>query len=254
MTLVWRPGYTWNETVWNPSMISASLWLDAADTSTVTTVSGAVSQWNDKSGNARHATQSTAGNRPAYTNAGLNSKNVLTFTAASSHFLNIPTISLTDNNTFVASVYQRTSAGVKSIDIGDAGTPGDYANYWFDDNILYSLLRGTGSQFGTHGSASTATGGFINVVARNNTGTQAWRNGSALGTRQQSGATENRQFTVVGRVSSVYHTGYIAEIIVGRFDISDTDRQKIEGYLAHKWGLEASLPAGHPYKTTGPTP
>jgi hypothetical protein len=46
--LVLKKEFTWNETVWNPSMISTALWLDAADASTVTTVSGAVSQWNDK--------------------------------------------------------------------------------------------------------------------------------------------------------------------------------------------------------------
>jgi hypothetical protein len=30
------------------------------------------------------------------------------------------------------------------------------------------------------------------------------------------------------------------------------DRQKIEGYLAHKWSLQGLLPAGHPYKSTAP--
>ncbi len=30
------------------------------------------------------------------------------------------------------------------------------------------------------------------------------------------------------------------------------DRQKIEGYLAHKWSLQSLLPAGHPYKSTVP--
>jgi hypothetical protein len=31
-----------------------------------------------------------------------------------------------------------------------------------------------------------------------------------------------------------------------------TDFQKAEGYLAHKWGLEANLPVGHPYKSVAP--
>jgi hypothetical protein len=31
-----------------------------------------------------------------------------------------------------------------------------------------------------------------------------------------------------------------------------TDFQKAEGYLAHKWGLEGSLPVGHPYKSVAP--
>lgn len=46
--------------------------------------------------------------------------------------------------------------------------------------------------------------------------------------------------------------GYIAEFIVINQTVSDGNRQIIEGYLAHKWGLTGSLPAVHPYKTTSP--
>ena len=34
---------------------------------------------------------------------------------------------------------------------------------------------------------------------------------------------------------------------------STDDRQRLEGYLAHKWALTGSLPADHPYKSTAPT-
>ena len=33
----------------------------------------------------------------------------------------------------------------------------------------------------------------------------------------------------------------------------DSSIQEVEGYLAHKWGLEGSLPADHPYKNATPT-
>ena len=32
-----------------------------------------------------------------------------------------------------------------------------------------------------------------------------------------------------------------------------SDREKLEGYLAWKWGLQANLPAGHTYKSAAPT-
>lgn len=35
---------------------------------------------------------------------------------------------------------------------------------------------------------------------------------------------------------------------------SSTDREKLEGYLAHKHSLTSLLPSSHPYKTTPPTP
>jgi hypothetical protein len=30
------------------------------------------------------------------------------------------------------------------------------------------------------------------------------------------------------------------------------DRRRLEGWLAHKWGLTARLPAAHPYKSIAP--
>ena len=40
--------------------------------------------------------------------------------------------------------------------------------------------------------------------------------------------------------------------MIGLVAIPTTERQNIEGYLAHKWGLTSSLPNAHPYKSTQP--
>jgi hypothetical protein len=42
------------------------------------------------------------------------------------------------------------------------------------------------------------------------------------------------------------------EIIVYDGIMTSLQRQQIEGYLAWKWGIQANLPAGHPYKTAAP--
>ena len=34
--------------------------------------------------------------------------------------------------------------------------------------------------------------------------------------------------------------------------LPDATRQKVEGYLAHKWGLSGNLPSNHPYKIGHP--
>ena len=47
-------------------------------------------------------------------------------------------------------------------------------------------------------------------------------------------------------------TYYPFEILMFNQYLGDTDRQKIEGYLAWKWGLQTSLPVGHPYKSAAP--
>jgi hypothetical protein len=82
--------------------------------------------------------------------------------------------------------------------------------------------------------------------------------GVSLATRESVGvpatsiATGNlmvgvRRFSFVGAFD-----GEIAEILCYQGDVGESDRQKIEGYLAHKYGLADNLPAAHPYKNTVP--
>ena len=46
--------------------------------------------------------------------------------------------------------------------------------------------------------------------------------------------------------------GDLAELIVTRTAPTTDERQRIEGYLAHKWGLAANLPSAHPYNVAAP--
>jgi hypothetical protein len=61
------------------SVPNLALWLDASDTSTITHVANAVSQWNDKSGNANHAVQATGTKQPTTNTRTLNGLNVIDF-------------------------------------------------------------------------------------------------------------------------------------------------------------------------------
>jgi hypothetical protein len=47
--------------------------------------------------------------------------------------------------------------------------------------------------------------------------------------------------------------GFMAEIVICDAKLGDADREKLEGYLAWKWGLESELPENHPYRTEPPT-
>jgi hypothetical protein len=44
----------------------------------------------------------------------------------------------------------------------------------------------------------------------------------------------------------------IKELVVFNSKLDTAGRQKMEGYLAWKWGLVAALPADHPYKDVPP--
>ena len=56
-----------NAVAWTPASLGSSLalWLDASDASTITSTGGLVSEWRDKSGNSRHATQATSAYQPS---------------------------------------------------------------------------------------------------------------------------------------------------------------------------------------------
>jgi hypothetical protein len=79
-------------------------------------------------------------------------------------------------------------------------------------------------------------------------------NGSTLATSTTTFGTITTTVTSVGYLysggltTSAFWLGDIAEIVVGIL----ADRQRHEGYLAHKWGLTANLPNDHPYKNNAP--
>jgi hypothetical protein len=247
MTLNVQPGFLWNDSIWNPSMISTALWLDAADASTVTTVSGAVSQWNDKSGNGRNATQATAANRPVLSSNQLNGLPVVTFSQPSNQWLNM---TLNDfQSTFI--VYT------------DSNTLGY-------DTALGCLFSSGAPYHGASTSSAIFDASFTHAQTLNG---QNFANGTSIG----NGTTYSRPATatIFSFIATAPYTaingmrfigrdsgggaerainGLIAELVVLPGAPTTLNRQKLEGYLAHKWGLEANLPVGHPYKTTGPTP
>ena len=49
-------------------------------------------------------------------------------------------------------------------------------------------------------------------------------------------------------INSREFRGHFAEIIAFNSKLPDATRQKVEGYLAHKWGLVGNLPSNHPYR------
>ena len=87
----------------------------------------------------------------------------------------------------------------------------------------------------------------------------SWANGSQIQTARAISAytTRNNAALFVGTgslpITNEAYDGLIVEVILVDAAASSDTRQRIEGYLAHKWGLAGSLPAGHPYKSAAPT-
>jgi hypothetical protein len=273
---------TGKASLWTPAQITTALWLDAADTATVTTVSSAVSQWNDKSGNARHATQSTSGSRPTLTSSGLNGLGVVTFdgtddwltagAAADWAFLNgtggAEVVFLIKPGT---SSDPNTLYGLYNTNNGTVNNTGSYIIY--DDRS--SASRNNACAFATTTSGTAIVSDPSNLLMPNqpsilnvvldlgnltaSSKVSNYVNGTFFAGNNTSvtSPVTGTPFSAlhIGRFSSAlfYLSGYIAEIIISSSILSASNRERIEGYLAHKWGLTANLPVGHPYKSAAPT-
>jgi len=72
---------------WTPASVATDFWFDADNAGSITASGGAVSQWNDLSGNARHATQATGGLKFTDTASVQNSKHGLLSVNANGTFM-----------------------------------------------------------------------------------------------------------------------------------------------------------------------
>ena len=86
-----------------------------------------------------------------------------------------------------------------------------------------------------------------------------WQNGTLVASTAFSNgtATAPTQLGIseyFGTFGVAPYIGDVAEIIYYSVSLSNPQRQQVEGYLAWKWGLKASLPSSHPYKLFPPSP
>ena len=259
--------FTWNESVWNPSMIQTALWLDAADASTITLNGSTVSQWNDKSGNTRHASQATTANQPIISNTGLNSKRSVNFDGNGDNLV-LPTGFLNGTAAFSVAFTMLAPPQLNDAVFGPS-TANSTGLELVCTNVASfpTLARINGVNKITSGLWSTNSQPTISVLQADASSTAGWLNGATVSAVSASGIAAlnfNGVYSIGtysgnGNQGNNSGTTVSAQMNLGEFIISTavwsiSDRQRIEGYLAHKWGLTANLPAGHPYKTVGPTP
>lgn len=252
---------------WTPAALGSALalWLDAADASTITLNGSTVSQWRDKSGNARHASQPTAANQPTYTASAFAGKPGLTFDGVDDNLA--VNYNYAGNQATLYAVVSRLPGGsteqfVFSSYGGTNGTP-LLAPMWA---LGFNLV--TGTNWATYGNATFLSGGvtlttdgtpFALGLVSDISGSvlDAYTNGTRTGQygaapRYTLGGARNFIGAEVNGASR-FLSGRVSEIIQTETVLSTTDRERLEGYLAWKWGLEANLPSGHPFRNTPPT-
>lgn len=239
---------------WTPSDISPGLWLDADDNSAITLNGTTVSQWNDKSGFNRHAT-ALATAQPTATDAGLNGRRVVTFDG-STDVLNVDldflagvshSAFVVTKPTIYSNIYgaANSNAGANSLHVGFSSAANYRMNFWGND-----YAPAVSSNFAA-GSAN-----IMNYVWTAGTSKQILANGKSEGISTSPVPGTIGTMSGGGRIGRTTGHGFfggdIAEFVVVTGAVSAADRQKMEGYLAHKWGTTARLDAAHPYKTNSP--
>lgn len=236
---------------WTPEVISSSLWLDSEDSSSLTFNGMTISQWRDKSGNNRHATQTTAAYQPYYEVNGISGKPCLNYNLDGHRLALDSNISITDNMS-VFSVFRRASSGIWSIDVG-----GNQINnrphgfIWGTTNFMYNGL-GTGIiDDSIFAGNRLESGNFIAQTRRTSSIAQVWVNGTKVGA-DKTPLTTSSTLNWIGYRTVQSHNGFLGEVVIINNDITTEIRQKMEGYLAHKWNLTSSLPLDHPYKNDKP--
>lgn len=250
--------------LWTPAATTTALWLDAADASTVTTVGGNVSQWNDKSGNSRNVTQGTAASRPAYTSAGLNNLNVITFDGTADTLINTSAAmqrGVSGTTVYVVARPGSNTAAQKGIlqVVNSGGGSRTFVYYDTSAGFTAAGRRVTADSFQSQTGAAYSSGVNLAAARYDYAGATLtlFENGTQTGTRtfQTAGSVDNDAGALyIGATSApaAFWNGIICEIIAIHSASDTTSRQRIEGYLAHKWGLTASLPGGHPFLTFPP--
>ncbi len=243
-------------------------WLDAQDTGTFTWNNGYLSGWTDKSSNAYACTQSTASNQPFYTGSNV------AFGGTSNAYLTIPQAAINNAATYsIFLVVNPISAtnwilskqydGVNSYNIlsmtnttnsgGNNTTGTSQYLYWHTYNTATTvnssnaLATNTVQLIGLHYdgttltmnrnattlSATAATANIVNQTGATNANIGAWIQGVTF---NNPGITNFQ----------------LSELLFYNGTLTTEQRQQVEGYLAWKWNLQASLSNDHPYLVRNP--
>jgi hypothetical protein len=248
--------FTWNETVWNPSMISTALWLDAADASTITESSGAVSQWNDKSGNGRHLAQADANFRPLLVSNSFNNRPSLQFDGIDDRLANTA-VGLPQGASArsLFAVYRPNRTTDSNGICGQGGTAATATWYMLQFREFLGDPYFAGFSRDVGGAPAITLAPKLAAAVYSGSNLSLYSTGALVNSMARALNTTGNSFQAGSSPASVEHMmGNLAEVVFVSSEVTTATRQRIEGYLAHKWGLTANLPNDHPYKTVGPTP
>jgi hypothetical protein len=252
------------QSTYDPTAVSGLiLWVDANDPNnngTKPTNGSTITTWYDKSGKGYNATANTA---ITYNTNGLGTGYpALTFTRSQWLTGNITNSNNTMTIFAVCSMSSSASGSARIIGFSNGAGVNDYNNSSF-----MAFLRQSNTGVGPY------RGGAFTVQNPPSYSTpylfECWYDGTnEYATVQIGNTTSTTSTSSTGNFAITYYTiannpytadgngpfyGFISEILIYNTSLSTTERQKVEGYLSWKWGLQGNLPSSHPYYSISPT-
>jgi hypothetical protein len=224
----------------NPTAIpNLRMWMDATDpnnTGITPSNNTVLSTWVDRSGMNNNLLQNNVTRNPTYSN------NAVIFTG--------------DQGFNYPSNISSTNCDMLFVSTPRTGT---YSSFGLSANVHVMGVNGTQlvsfdggfKRFGTLSVASntrqlillrSASNGLLSAAIN---GTETFATNNVI--------TSGNMSSFANSIGFSQSLGPINEYVYYNSNLSLSDRQKIEGYLAWKWDISASLPSNHPYKTVRPT-
>lgn len=243
--------------LWTPSNLSGVHIWNNAESITGLSDGDSVSSWPDDSGNGNTADQATSGQQPTWEDAELNSLPVVRFDGTNDNlsYGDVDDLDVGTGDFFLAFVIEPSAIGSNMTIFSKNSAAAGQLFRVQSAGKLQLYVAGTGS-FALGTTVLSAGTAYVTIAERTSGTAQIWLNGTSEDTDANSNSVSNANPCILGGQSSgTTNTwqGDIAEVVAGGSSISTDDRQKLEGYLAWRYGLEGSLPVSHPYKSAAPT-
>lgn len=244
--------------LWTPSNLGSGVltaWYKADS------ISGSdgdgVSAWTDSSGNGYDLAQAVSARQPTLQTNELNALSVVRYDGSNDILSDsdIADLDVGTGDIWAATVFKATDDGTSNF-ILEKGTT-QFAVMNNAAGVLQMRLGGN-SNIPTESAGNWSRTEFVMVTGSRVSSTcTGFVNGSAMTTTNttNTGSISNSNVLDIGAASVGGNpvTGDIAEVLVGGATLTSSDREKLEGYLSWKWGLQDNLPSAHPYKTFPPT-
>jgi len=220
--------------LWLDSSDSGTLFQDTSGTIPVVNDGDPVGLWRDKSGNAKHATQSTNANRPLFKTSVQNSKNVLRFDGSNDGMAGSDTgFSTTTSTVFV--ICKSAIAGTDNYPFM-FGT--DAATQLVGLTTYNNQMQITQYGASTFVAFTTNAWNVIYFTKSSNNWTMNLNGTSASTTMTTSTVLSGNYGIGFNRSGNrAFFNGDIAEVILYNSVLSTSQIQQVQAYLNQKWGI-----------------